>query len=72
MALVLATINGIVRRVAVAVGDRVAPGDELVVVESMKMEIPVVAEAAGRVAEVLCVEGETVREGEALLRLAAV
>ncbi len=72
MPLVLATINGVVLKVAVAPGDRVAPGDELVVVESMKMEIPLVAEAAGRVEEVLCAEGETVREGEPLLRLGAV
>ncbi|MCX7892154.1 MAG: acetyl-CoA carboxylase biotin carboxyl carrier protein subunit [Burkholderiales bacterium] len=64
---VLATINGVVLKVAVAPGDRVAPGDELVVVESMKMEIPVVAEATGRVEAVLCAEGETVREGEPLL-----
>ncbi len=46
-----------------AVGDRVAAGQEIVILEAMKMEIPVEAPAAGTVREIKVSEGETVKEG---------
>lgn len=45
-------------------GDEVAEGDTLVILESMKMEIPVVAESGGVVAEIAVAEGDVVQEGD--------
>ena len=53
-------------KVLVAEGDVVAVGTELLVLESMKMEIPVLAEQAGTVARVAVSEGSVVREGDVL------
>jgi acetyl-CoA carboxylase biotin carboxyl carrier protein len=53
----------------VKVGDTVTEGQEVVMMESMKMEIPVVAEVSGTVAEVCCEPGANVAEGAALLKL---
>jgi biotin carboxyl carrier protein len=58
-------------KVAVRPGDRVEASDEVVTLESMKMEIPVLAGHAGVAAEVLVAAGDTVREGQALLRIDA-
>ena len=55
-----------VMNVSVAVGDRVAAGDEIVLQESMKMEIPVLTEVAGTVVEVKVEPGDVVQEGEIL------
>jgi biotin carboxyl carrier protein len=51
-------------QVRCAVGDRVAAGQELVVLESMKMEIPVEAPRAGVVREIRVAEGAAVKEGD--------
>jgi acetyl-CoA carboxylase biotin carboxyl carrier protein len=51
-------------KVEKAVGDTVADGDTLVILESMKMEIPVVAEVAGVVAQIAVNEGDVVQEGD--------
>jgi acetyl-CoA carboxylase biotin carboxyl carrier protein len=48
-------------------GDAVAVGDALVVLESMKMEIPVLTDAAGRVGQVCVREGDVVHEGDLLV-----
>lgn len=53
-----------VHSVLVAVGDDVEAGDTLVVLESMKMEIPVLVEAPGRILEVAVLPGDVVREGD--------
>lgn len=58
-----------VHSVEVALGDSVDAGTVLVVLESMKMEIPVLAEAAGTVSEVFVTTGDVVREGDALITL---
>jgi biotin carboxyl carrier protein len=42
-------------------------GDEVVILESMKMEIPVLAEAAGTITEISVVVGDVVREGDVLV-----
>ena len=57
-------------RVLVEAGERVAAGDTLVILESMKMEIPVVAERAGVVRDVHVVEGEVLQEGDPIATMA--
>jgi acetyl-CoA carboxylase biotin carboxyl carrier protein len=66
-----AHITGTVWTVDVAVGDAIAEGDVVAVLESMKMEMPVEAEVAGVVAELLCATGDAVEEGQPLVRLAS-
>ena len=56
-------------KVQVAVGDTVAEGDVVVILEAMKMEIPVEAEEDGRVAQIHCSEGGSVEEGDVLMEL---
>ena len=51
-------------KVVVAEGDTVEDGDTLVILESMKMEIPVVAESAGTVSSLAVAEGQVVQEGD--------
>jgi len=50
--------------VVAAEGDQVADGDTLVILESMKMEIPVLAEAAGTITTMHVAEGDVVQEGD--------
>ena len=64
-----AHITGTVWKIEVNVGDDVDEGDTVVILESMKMEMPVEAEDAGTVAEILCEEGQAVNEGDPLLVL---
>ena len=56
-------------KVVVAAGDQVSDGDTLVILESMKMEIPVVAESDGTVAELAVAEGDVVQEGDLIARV---
>ena len=56
-----------VMSVSVAAGDAVTSGDSVVVLESMKMEIPVLADRSGRVLEVKVAAGDVVQEGEVLV-----
>ncbi len=51
-------------KVLVAAGDTVAAGDALVILESMKMEIPVIVEEGGTVRTVAVVEGDVVQEDD--------
>lgn len=64
-----APVTGRIVAVLVKAGDRVAAGDTVAMIESMKMEIPVEAERDGRIARVLAAEGDEVDEGQALLDL---
>ncbi|HSJ45903.1 MAG TPA: acetyl-CoA carboxylase biotin carboxyl carrier protein subunit [Euzebyales bacterium] len=66
---ITADIAASVVRVEVAVGDVVTADQALVVLESMKMEIPVLAAAAGRVAVVGVAVGDTVLEGDLLVTI---
>jgi len=66
MAKVAAHITGTVVRIEKKPGDAVSPGDTVVVLESMKMEMPVEAPSAGRVTEIRCREGQAVNEGDVL------
>jgi acetyl-CoA carboxylase biotin carboxyl carrier protein len=61
-----AHLTGTVTRIEKSPGDPVAPGEAVVVLESMKMEMPVEAEAAGRVKEIRCQVGQSVSEGDVL------
>jgi acetyl-CoA carboxylase biotin carboxyl carrier protein len=56
-------IAGSVWKIEVAVGDEVAEDDPLLILESMKMEIPLLAPRAGVVKEILVAEGEPIAEG---------
>ena len=64
-----AHITGTVWKIEVAVGDQVAEGDTVAILESMKMEMPVEAEDAGVVREIRCAEGQAVSEGDTLVVL---
>jgi len=66
---VLAHITGTVWKIEVDVGDTVQEGDTVVILESMKMEMPVEAEDPGTVKEILCEEGQSVSEGDSLVVL---
>ena len=66
---VRAHITGVVFQVVAAVGDKVAAGDPILILESMKMEIPVEAPRAGVVRELRAAEGQTVQEGEVVATL---
>ncbi len=56
-------------KVVVAAGDQVSDGDTLVILESMKMEIPVLAESDGTIAELAVAEGDVVQEGDLIARV---
>ncbi len=64
MSEVLAEMVANVWKVVVAEGDQVEDGDTLVILESMKMEIPVLAEEAGTVASLKVAEGDVIQEGD--------
>ncbi|HEX5189515.1 MAG TPA: biotin/lipoyl-binding carrier protein [Streptosporangiaceae bacterium] len=51
-------------KVVAAEGDAVADGDTVVILESMKMEIPVLAEAAGTISRLAVAEGDVIQEGD--------
>jgi acetyl-CoA carboxylase biotin carboxyl carrier protein len=64
-----AHITGTVWKIECEVGDEIGEGDTVVILESMKMEMPVEAEDAGTVKEILCEEGQAVNEGDTLVIL---
>ena len=66
---VRAEIVASVLEVVVSAGDQIGVGDTLVLLESMKMEIPVESEDDGVVKEILCEEGQSVTEGDVLIVL---
>ena len=61
-----AHITGIVFQVVARSGDAVQEGDPVIVLESMKMEIPVESPRAGRVQAIRVEEGQTVQEGDVI------
>ena len=64
-----AEMAGTVLEVKVKKGDKVSAGQEVAVVESMKMEVPVASPGAGTVAEVKKAAGEFVNEGEVIVEI---
>ncbi len=68
--LIKAHITGTVWKIEIKPGDKVEEGTVVVILESMKMEMPVEAEEEGTVEEILVTEGAAVTEGAPLVRLA--
>ncbi len=64
-----AHITGTVFKIETAVGAEVAEEDVLIIIESMKMELPVEAPTPGRVSEIRVEEGQSVDEGDVLVVL---
>jgi len=69
MADIAAHITGTVWKIECKIGDTIAEGDTVVILESMKMEMPVEAEDPGTVREILVEEGQAVSEGDTLVVL---
>jgi acetyl-CoA carboxylase biotin carboxyl carrier protein len=69
MANLAAHITGTVVKIEKRPGDSVSPGEAVVILESMKMEMPLEAETGGKVKEVRCQEGQAVNEGDVLVVL---
>lgn len=66
---VISEVTGSVWKVEASPGQTLQAGDTILIVESMKMEIPVTCERAGTLREVLVAEGEQVNEGQWLATL---
>ena len=66
---ILSPVAGLVFKIQTSIGTVIAVDDEVMLIESMKMEIPVPSEMAGSVKEILVAEGDAVKEGQALLVL---
>jgi len=66
---VAAHITGTIWKINVAAGDSVEEGDEVIVLDAMKMEMPLEVEVSGTVEEVTCAEGDRVSEGDTLIVL---
>lgn len=69
MAEVVAPMVGKIIQVLVSVGDEVEDNQEVVILEAMKMEMPVVAEGGGKVAEIKVSEGQSVEADQVLVVL---
>ena len=68
---ILSEVTGKVWKIEASPGQKVAEDDVLIIVESMKMEIPVVSSDAGTLAEILVGEGDAVEEGQVVAVLEA-
>ncbi|EEK70006.1 hypothetical protein bcere0007_55790 [Bacillus mycoides] len=69
MTKVYASMAGNVWKIVVGVGDTVEEEQDVVILESMKMEIPIVSEEAGTVMKINVQEGDFVNEGDVLLEI---
>ncbi|MDQ0163306.1 acetyl-CoA carboxylase biotin carboxyl carrier protein subunit [Aeribacillus alveayuensis] len=69
MSQVMATMAGNVWKILVNAGEQVDEGQDVVILESMKMEIPIAAEEAGKVKEIKVQEGDFVNEGDVIIEL---
>ncbi len=66
-----ADVTGSVWKIVAAVGARLEEGDTIMILESMKMEIPVLAEEGGTLRDLNVAEGDAVREGQVVAVLEA-
>ncbi len=64
-------ITGIIQMIIRGVGDSVDEDEPVIMLESMKMQIPIAAPEAGTVTEILVAEGDTVTEGSVVARIEA-
>ena len=71
MSTIASPVTGSVWKILVAIGAEVDAGQEVAIIESMKMEIPAEAETAGIVTEVLVAEGDPIEQGDPMIRLTA-
>ena len=69
MSIIVASITGIVWRILVTEGSKVKVGQDVVIIESMKMEIPITAEEDGIVKKILIQEGDFVNDSDVLVEL---
>jgi biotin carboxyl carrier protein len=67
---IAAPMPGMIKKIIVKIGDGVKEGEELVILESMKMEIPIVAPSNGTVKEIKLKEGDAVNTNQVLVVLA--
>ena len=63
---ILSEVTGKVWKIKVSEGDRVKESDEVMIVESMKMEIPVPSSGDGRIVQILVKEGDSIEDGQAV------
>jgi acetyl-CoA carboxylase biotin carboxyl carrier protein len=66
---VVSEVTGTVWKLEAEIGQQLAEDDSLLIIESMKMEIPLLAPEPGRLLEILVAETDTVSEGQLLARL---
>jgi len=66
---VASVVTGSVWKIEAAIGQQLAPGDVIMILESMKMEIPVIAEDGGTLDALHVAEGESVNEGQVVATL---
>jgi acetyl-CoA carboxylase biotin carboxyl carrier protein len=66
---IVTNMTGSVWRILVQAGDQIEKGQDVVILESMKMEIPIAAEASGKVKEIKINEGDFVSDGDVLIEL---
>lgn len=66
---VTTNMAGNIWKMDVSVGDKVTAGQDVVILESMKMEIPISAEIDGEVEEIIVNEGDFVNDGDVILKL---
>lgn len=64
---IISPMAGKVLEIKVDVGNKINDGDEVVILEAMKMELPIIAEESGVVKEIRCKKGETVESGDVLI-----
>jgi acetyl-CoA carboxylase biotin carboxyl carrier protein len=64
-----AEVTGKVWKLEAAIGASLAAGDTVMILESMKMEIPVEAPKSGKLASLTVTEGDSVKEGQVLARM---
>jgi biotin carboxyl carrier protein len=69
MAEIRADMVANVMEIYVAEGDQISVGDTVVLLESMKMEIPVIAEVAGVVSRLAVTQGDVVQEGDLIVEI---
>lgn len=69
MEVIKASMAGTVWKIVVAEGEQVAAGQDVVILESMKMEIPIVAEESGVVTKIIASEGDFINEDDPILEI---
>lgn len=69
MAIVKSNMAGTVWKVVVAEGENVQNGQDVVILESMKMEIPIVVEGDGKVKQIFVQEGDFINEEDRILEI---